>query len=504
MEELISSYFFVLISLFISFFLSILLLKLKATATKPGLRLPPGPWPLPIIGNIHNLMSSLPHQTLTKLSLQYGPIMHLRLGEIHAVIITSPEVAREIMKAHDINFSNRNISSTIDILSKGGRGLIFPPYGEYWRQMRKISIVELLNHKRVQSFEIIREQEINNLIRSISSFSSINEPINLKDQLVVLMNDITVRAAIGRKYRGQDVFLKKLKKLIELSAGFNLIDLFPSSRTVSMLSRVPREAKRTIEAITEIMDGIIEEHIARKANGEGDVESLLDVLLRIKEEDALQFPLTMDDIKPTISDLFAAGSETASTTVEWAMAELVRNPRVMKQAQSEIRDLLKGSTSIKNSDLVKLNYLHLVIKETLRLHPPGPLLPRQCRETCCILGYDIPKGATVLVNAWAIGRDPKYWKDPEQFRPERFINSNIDFKGTDFQFLPFGFGRRVCPGISFGLANVELALASLLYHFDWKIPNDITPEEFDVSEAFGVSVKMKAPLCLHAVQATGA
>ncbi|KAJ3696928.1 hypothetical protein LUZ61_000633 [Rhynchospora tenuis] len=187
------------------------------------------------------------------------------------------------------------------------------------------------------------------------------------------------------------------------------------------------------------------------------------------------------------------------------MAELVRNPRVMNQAQSEIRDLLKGSTSIKNSDLVKLYYLHLVIKETLRLHPPGSLIPRQCRETCCILGYDIPKGATVLVNTWAIGRGPKYWKDPEQFRPERFINSNIDFKGTDFQFLPFGFGRRVCPGISFGLANVELALASLLYHFDWKIPNDITPEEFDVSEAFGVSVKMKAPLCLHAVQqATGA
>ncbi|KAJ3696929.1 hypothetical protein LUZ61_000634 [Rhynchospora tenuis] len=392
----------------------------------------------------------------------------ITLGEIRAIVITSPEAAREITKAHDITFATRNISTTNYILSRGGRGLIFSPYGEYWRQMRKICIIELLNLKRVQSFGIIREQEINNLIRSISSLPSINEPINLKDQLDVLMNDITVRTMIGRKYSGQDVYLKELKKLTELSAGFNLIDLFPSSRTVNMLSRVPREAKRTIEAITEIMDGIIEEHMVRKASGEGDV-SLLDVLLRIKEEDALQFPLTMDDIKPTISDLFAAGSETASTTVEWAMAELVRNPRVMKQAQSEVRDLLKGCTSIKNLDLVKLNYLHLVIKETLRLHPAAPLLMRQCRKTCCILGYDIPEGATVLVNAWAI----------------------------DFEFLRFGSGRRMCPGMSFGLANVE---PSLLYHFDWKIPNDITPAELDVSEAFGISVKRKAPLCLHAVQ----
>ncbi|KAJ4761909.1 cytochrome P450 family 71 polypeptide [Rhynchospora pubera] len=501
MEELISSYFFVIISLFISFLLSILLLKLKATATKPGLRLPPGPWPLPIIGNIHNLMLSLPHQALRKLSLQYGPIMHLQLGETQTVVITSPEAAKEIMKAHDITFAARNISTTVDILSRGGRGLMFPPYGEYWRQMRKICIIELLNLKRVQSFGIIREQEIKNLIRSISSLSSINEPINLQDQLDVLMNDITVRTVIGRKYSGQDLFLKELKKLAELSAGFNLIDLFPSSRTVSILSRVPREAKRTIETITEIMNGIIEEHMARKACGEGDIESLLDVLLRIKEEDALQFSLTMDDIKPVISDLFSGGSETAATTVEWAMAELMRNPKVMKEAQSEVRELLRGCTSVTDSDLVRLNYLHLVIKETLRLHPPAPLLlPRQCRETCHVLGYDIPKGATVLVNVWALGRDSKYWKDPEQFRPERYINSDIDFKGKDFEFLPFGSGRRMCPGMSLGIANVELALASLLYHFDWKLPNDIRPEEVDMSETLGITARKKAPLWLHAVQ----
>ncbi|KAJ4765062.1 hypothetical protein LUZ62_075437 [Rhynchospora pubera] len=154
------------------------------------------------------------------------------------------------------------------------------------------------------------------------------------------------------------------------------------------------------------------------------------------------------------------------------MSELLKNPTVMEKAQSEVRRLLEGSTTVSESDLNKLQYLHLVIKETLRLHPAGPLLlPRECH---------IPKGTRVLVNACAIG-DPKYWEDPEEFKPERFMNSNIDFKDADFEFTPFGSGRRICPGMSFGLASMESILASLLYHFDWELGNGLKPEEIDMS-----------------------
>lgn len=299
MDAQISSYLFLFWSLFLPLLLSVFLLKLRAS--KHGLRLPPGPWPLPIIGNIHNLMGSLPHQALRSLSTQYGPIMHLRLGEIHAIIISSPEAAREIMKTHDITFASRLINTTTNILTGSGKGLLLAPYGEYWRQMRKICMVELLNLKRVQSFGFIREREVDNMIQSISSSLSNNELINLRDRLEVLMNDITVRTMIGSKCKNQDLFLHELGKVAELAAGFNLIDLFPSSRLVRMLSRVPGEAKRSLETITEILDSVFEEHMKRKACGEGEVESLLDVLLRIKEEDALQFPLTLDTIKPVIS-----------------------------------------------------------------------------------------------------------------------------------------------------------------------------------------------------------
>ncbi|KAJ4814399.1 hypothetical protein LUZ62_026965 [Rhynchospora pubera] len=290
--------------------------------------------------------------------------------------------------------------------------------------------------------------------------------------------------------------------MLELASGFSLVDLYPSSRLLRLISTGLDEAKRCHERLHRFLDQIIEQKRQREATfGDGISEDFLSVLLRIHDEDTEQISLDINSVKSIISDLFSGGSETAATTVEWAMAELMRNPKVMKEAQSEVRELLRGCTSVTDSDLVRLNYLHLVIKETLRLHPPAPLLlPRQCRETCHVLGYDIPKGATVLVNVWALGRDPKYWEDPEEFKPERFATSNVDFRGTDFQFLPFGSGRRMCPGMSFGLANVELALTTLLYHFDWKLPGNVKPEDVDMSEAPGLPVRKKTPLLLHAVR----
>lgn len=182
--------------------------------------------------------------------------------------------------------------------------------------------------------------------------------------------------------------------------------------------------------------------------------------------------------------------------MEWAISELLKNPRVMKKAQAEVRQAFKGKTKVVESDIQSLDYLKLVIKETLRLHPPGPLLPRETREKCEVGGYEIPVKTKVLVNAWAIGRDPNIWTEPECFKPERFQGSLVDFKGTNFEFIPFGAGRRICPGISFATANIELALAQLLYHFDWKLPNGIKLEELDMSETFGITARKKHNLHL--------
>lgn len=198
-------------------------------------------------------------------------------------------------------------------------------------------------------------------------------------------------------------------------------------------------------------------------------------------------------------ELSVAGTTTSAVTVEWAMSEMLRNPRVMAKAQAEVRQAFKGKKRICGVDIKELKYLKWVIKETLRLHPPGPLLaPRQCREECEIAGYTIPVNTVTIVNAWAIGRDPEYWNDAEKFEPERFSNISIDFRGNDFELIPFGAGKRMCPGISFAVTNVELLLANLLYHFDWKLPEGINPQELDMAEKFGSAAGRKNHLYLLA------
>ncbi|KAK9940708.1 hypothetical protein M0R45_017353 [Rubus argutus] len=194
-----------------------------------------------------------------------------------------------------------------------------------------------------------------------------------------------------------------------------------------------------------------------------------------------------------------AGGETSSTTVDWVMSEMIKNPITMRMAQDEVRDVFNRKGHADETSIKDMKYLKLVIKETLRLHPPAPLLiPRECRETCEIAGYEIPVKTKVIINAWAIGRDPKYWTEPERFYPERFLDSSIDYKGTNFEYIPFGAGRRICPGILYGLANVELPVALLLYHFDWKLPNGEKHEDLDMTEAFGATVRRKEDLQLIA------
>ncbi|KAJ3696932.1 hypothetical protein LUZ61_000637 [Rhynchospora tenuis] len=492
--------YYTLIFFSIIILLSTFLLKHR-TASK-NLRLPPGPWPLPIIGNLHCLIGSLPHRALRDLSQQYGPLLLLQLGEIPTIIASSIEASREILTTHDVKFASRPIGPTIRILTAGGKGVGFSSYGEYWRHVRKICVAELLSNKRVQSFRPIREEEVNNLVRNIYTPASSGQLINIHEVSIMVANDITIKTVVGSKCEDPDVFVKELDNIMKLASGFNLVDLYPSSWLLRLISTRLDEAKRCHERVYQFLDRIIGQQRERKSTkGDGVSEDLLSVLLRIHDEDTKQIPVDIDSVKAIIGDMFAGGSETFSTTLEWAMTELIRNHRVMRKAQSEVRELLRGCTTVRESDIVKLNYLHLVIKETLRLHPPLPLLvPRQCRETCRILDYDIPKGATVLVNMWAIGRDPKYWEDPEEFKPERFATSNVDFRGTDFQYLPFGSGRRMCPGMSFGLANLELALTTLLYHFDWKLPGDVKPEDVDMSEAPGITLRKKSPLLLHAVR----
>lgn len=192
----------------------------------------------------------------------------------------------------------------------------------------------------------------------------------------------------------------------------------------------------------------------------------------------------MNPLLLLIQDIFGAGGDTTAATLEWALAESLKNKQVLKRAQEELRTIFHSKRNVDESGFNQLKYLPAIVKETLRLHPPAPLsLPRECSEECNIYGYDIPAKTRVMVNIWAMGRDPKYWSEPEEFKPERFIDSRIDYKGNDFEYIPFGAGRRICPGMSFAIPNVALPLAQLLFHFDWKVDDDAGKlEDLDMVE----------------------
>ncbi|EOY13947.1 Cytochrome P450 [Theobroma cacao] len=461
--------------------------------------LPPGPPKLPLIGNLHLLVGTQPHRCLARLAQKYGPVMLLQLGEVSTVVISSPEAAKQVMKTHDSVFSERPFLYAAQFITYNFRDIVFAR-GDYRRQIRKICVLEMLSQKRVQSFRPIREEEISNLLRTISSKAG--SPINLKNFLYSSTVNIFSRAAFGGKCKHQDAFKKLLPDIVVLFGGLSVVDVYPSAKLLHLINAMRPKNKKLHNKVDEILESIIQEHRATKLTtmtGESEVDDLVQVLLDIQDRGALEVPLSTSSIKAIILDIFLAGVETSSTVVEWAMSEMLRNPEVLKRAQAEVRHVFAGRRDVDESGIHELKYLRLVIKETLRLHPPAPLLlPRECQVNCEVNGCVIPAKSRIIINAWAIGQNQNNWTDAEKFYPERFCDSSINYKGGDFEFIPFGAGRRMCPGMSYGIAIVELILANLLYHFDWKLPNGKKPEDLDMTEHFRASLQRK-DLCLVSI-----
>ncbi|XP_027931797.1 cytochrome P450 71D10-like [Vigna unguiculata] len=456
-----------------------------------SINLPPGPRTLPFIGNLYQLVGSLPHHSLKLLADKYGPLMHLKLGEVSNIVVTSPEIVLEVMKTHDVNFSYRPNLASSRIVSYNNINIAFSQYGEYWRQVRKICTVELLTTKRVQSFQSVREEEVAELVKKVAASEGC--AINLTQSIFPMTYGIVARAAFGKKSKYQQVFISKIEEQLKLMGGFSLSDLYPSSKVLEMMANVKFE--KIHNEIDRVLQDIIEEH--RNRSKCEVVEDLVDVLLKYQQENDSESLLIDDNIKAIIQDIFVGGGETSSSVVEWGMSELIRNPRVMEKAQAEVRRVYGRKGYVDETKIQQLEYLKSIIKETLRLHPPVPLLiPRESRDKCEINGYEIPSKTRVIINAWAIGRNHEYWTDAESFKPERFLNNSIDFKGADFAFIPFGGGRRICPGITFAIPNIELPLAQLLYHFDWKLPNNMKNEELDMTESGGITLRRKNDLYL--------
>ncbi|XP_009592484.1 cytochrome P450 736A117-like [Nicotiana tomentosiformis] len=480
----------------ISFFLLLFFLfKSYLPSSKTKKNSPPSPSKLPLIGHFHKL-GFQPHRSLQKLSNEHGPMMMLQFGSVPVLIASSAEAASEIMKTQDLSFANKPISTIPSKLFFGPKDVAFTPYGDYWRNARSICMLQLLNNKRVQSFRKIREEETSLLLQRIRE--SPNSEVDLTELFVSMTNDIVCRVALGRKYcDGEEgrKFKSLLLEFVELLGVFNIGDYMPWLAWMNRFNGLNAKVDKVAKEFDAFLEDVIEEHGGnKKSDTEAEGADFVDILLQVHKENKAGFQVEMDAIKAIIMDMFAAGTDTTSTLLEWTMNELLRNPKTLNKLRDEVRQVTQGKTEVTEDDLEKMPYLRAAVKESSRLHSPVPLLPREAIKDAKVLGYDIAAGTQVLVCPWAISRDPNLWENPEEFQPERFLDTSIDYKGLHFELIPFGAGRRGCPGITFAKFVNELALARLMFYFDFSLPKGVKHEDLDVEEAAGITVRRKFPL----------
>ncbi|XP_030523760.1 cytochrome P450 84A1-like [Rhodamnia argentea] len=453
---------------------------------------PPGPRGLPVIGNML-MLDQMTHRGLAGLARKYGGLFHLRMGSLHMVAVSSPEHARQVLQVQDHAFANRPATIAISYLTYDRADMAFAHYGPFWRQMRKICVMRVFSRKRAESWRSVRE-EVDVTVRAVAG--SIGTTVNIGELVFALTRDITYRAAFGASAtERQDEFMGILQEFSKLFGAFNLADFIPCLGRVDPQGINQRLVKAR-QSLDGFIDKIVDDHMEKKANttpGEEAETDMVDDLLTIYSEETTEdlensIKLTKDNIKAIIMDVMFGGTETVASAIEWVMAELMRSPEDLKKVQKELADVVGLHRRVKESDFENLTYLRCVIKETLRLHPPIPLLLHETAEDVEVSGYFIPARTRVMINAWAIGRDPSSWEDPDTFKPSRFLSEGApDFKGSNFEFIPFGSGRRSCPGMQLGLYGLEYAVADLLHCFTWELPNGMKPGEMDMSDMFGLT-----------------
>ncbi|KAJ1275649.1 hypothetical protein BS78_05G151600 [Paspalum vaginatum] len=481
-----------------------------STDGKPKqLPLPPSPPGLPVLGHLL-LVGDRPHISFRDLAattqVRGGGLVLLRLGAVRNLVVSTPRAAQAVLRTHDHAFASRPASRLADDLVYGSSNVAFAPYGDYWRQVRKLVTTHLFTAKKVRSHRHARQDEVRLVVARLQEAAE----VDVSETASAFANDVVCRAVCGKFFRaeGRNKLFRELNHTTTaLLAGFNVEDYFPwLAKSLGGWFLSNKKARETHRRWDELLEDIISDHERRRTSSKhadsdeqgGSAEDFIDVMLSVQEE----YGITRDHIKAVLMDMFEAGNATSSSVLEFAMAELMRKPHLMAKLQTEVREKTpKGQEMVKEEDLAGMAYLKAVVKETLRLHPPAPLLvPHQSMADCEVDGYTIPAGTRVIINSWAIGRDPGSWEEAEEFVPERFMDggaaADVDFRGNDFQFIPFGSGRRMCPAINFGLATVSIMLANLVYCFDWELPTGMEKEDIDMTEVFGLTVHRKEKLIL--------
>ncbi|KAK8664098.1 hypothetical protein V6N13_083901 [Hibiscus sabdariffa] len=468
-----------------------------------------GAWP--IIGHLRLLGGPKPpHITLANMADKYGTIFSIKLGVHRALVVSSWEVAKECLTVNDKVFATRPKLLSMELLAYNHAMISTAPYGPYWRQVRKFATIELLSNHRLDSLKHVRESEIKMSLQQLYELWNRKRSSGL-DKVSVEMKtwfkDVTLnlilRIIVGKRipYSTErddeaEKWKKSLDDIMEMSGKFVVSDALPFLRWLD-IGGYEKSMRKIAKESDRVMDEWLREHkqkrVEEEANSEKDFMGIMLSLLRDAEEhDA-------DTInKATSLVLILGGEDTTSITMTWALSLLLNNPDALNKIQQELDTHVgKDKLFVTESDTKNLVFLQSTIKETLRLYPAAPLsLIHEAIEDCTVNEYHVSAGTWLIVNLRKIQRDPRIWENPSEFRPERFMitHNNVDVRGQNFELIPFGNGRRMCPGVSLALQVLQLMLANLLHWFKIETPTD---EAVDMGEAPGITSVKATPLEVH-------
>ncbi|XP_022768692.1 isoflavone 3'-hydroxylase-like [Durio zibethinus] len=473
------------------YFLTKRLLKNKGLPPSPALS-------LPIIGHLHLIRKPL-HSTLAKLSKQHGPILFIQFGSRPVLVVSSPSAAEECFTKNDVVFANRPRLLTGKHLGYDYTTLPWAPYGDHWRNLRRVASIELLSSNRVQKYFWIRMDEVKFLILRLyrSSKGGEFQVVEMKSIFFELTLNVLMRMIAGKRYYGEGEeileeernFKEMVTETFELSGATNFGDFLPVLKWVG-LSKIEKKLAKLKRKRDGFMQNLIEERrkLISDSCSEQNSKTMVDVLLSLQETDPEYY--TDDIIRGMMQVLLSAGTDTSAGTMEWALSLLLNNPKTLVKAREEIDVEVGQSRLIEESDLGKLPYFHAITNETFRMYPAGPLLaPHESSEECTVGGFSIPRGTMLLVKIWAMQNDPGLWEKPTEFKHDRFLGPEAVKNG--FTFLPFGTGRRRCPGENLAMGLIPLALGSLIQFFEWE---RISEEMVDMSEGNGLTMPKAQPL----------
>ncbi|QCE04908.1 Cytochrome P450 [Vigna unguiculata] len=487
---------------------------IKSPKQRKGTKVPEPHGALPFIGHLHLLNARIPYfRTFSAMAEKYGPVFCVKLGCHPTIVVNNREIAKECLTQNDRVFASRPNTSGGRLMGYNNAIFGISPYGDYWREIRKMAVLEILSSHRLEKLKHVRDSETLSLVKDLYSSMAVSSAKNVKGSTEVAISNllehmtfnIIVRMIAGKRFGGdtanqEDNEAWKLRKAIKdatyLFGVFVVADAIPSLGWLDFQGYVSF-MKRTAQQIDLVLDKWLQEHLRERAR-DGECErDFMDVMISTFEEQEEICGYKKETvIKATAMMLILTASGSTSMTLTWALSLLVNHPKILKVALQELDSHVGKERWVQESDIKNLNYLHAIVKETLRLYPPAPLTGiREAMEDCSLVGYHVPKGTRLLINLWNLQRDPQVWTNPNEFQPERFLTTHrdIDFMSQDFELVPFSFGRRSCPGLTFGLQVTHLTLARLLQGFHIFTKDGA---EVDMTEGLGVALPKEQELRL--------